>query len=588
RVQWKGLFAQAFYTNNNGGNENRPTLLYQTGNRSPVGRQQIEAQVQYNFGIPQALDADITVGADYRRAINETFNLVYGRNENDDAYRIAGGYAQAKFALIDQLDLLVAGRYDVFNFIDDGFFSPRVALVFKPDPQHTFRASFNRAGSPATGLEYYIDFPVNAPVPGVFDFWLAGQSELHEFPDATMEFLNPNVIAAGAGLDPSDPAIAGIIASLPQYQFGVDQGLGLDYIYTLLNAGANGADDQIIAGLEADPTTAPLAPLIAAYLSDPANTPTGSTGTFFGVNAFDGNAPLNELIPTNESTIRTSNTFEIGYKGLIANKLSLAVDIYNTSTKGFSDFTQIAPLITLANPDVSGDISAAVTADLTSFLIENGLPESVAAPLAQGVGAGYATAADVSGLSALLPAFYSTGTVESTRVPQDDGILHVASGYRIFPDAELSYWGADISAQYYFRDDLSAFANYSWVSETQFDGEDLVGDADSPLNFSLNTPQNKFRLGVIYGPLTGFRGQISYQHDQSFFSNTGEFGGDTDTRNLVDMSVGYAFDEDSPLSGLAIDVSGTNIFDNEFRAFPNMPLIGRRVIGRLTYTFGDK
>ncbi|MEM7105689.1 MAG: TonB-dependent receptor [Bacteroidota bacterium] len=584
RAQWKGLFVQAFFVDNNGGSKEKPTLLYTTGNRSPVGRKQIEAQVQYNVEFPSVLGADLTFGVDYRRAINETFNLVYGRNENDDAYRIFGGYAQAKFALVDQLDLLLAGRYDDFNFLDEGFFSPRVALVFKPDPKHTIRASFNRAGAPPTGLEYNIDFPVNAPIPGVFDFWLAGQNEIHEFPDPTeamIEFLNQNVIAQLAGLDPTDPSIAPILAALPDELPYQTPGLPTNLGYQLLNPQVT---PLVVAGLEADPMTAALAGPIGDFLASYA--PGGTTGTFFGVNAFDQNAPLNQLIPTNQPTVVSSNTIEVGYKGLIANKLSLMVDIYNTSRKGFSDFTQIAPLISLIGADLVTDLTTEMTDDLTAFLMSIGVPDPNASALAAGIADSYGGAAVVSGLDLLVPALYGTGTVESSRVPQGDGITHVAAGYRIFPDAKTDYWGIDFGAEFFFTDDLSLWANYSWVSETQFDAEELGEPADSPLAFSLNVPSNKFRVGLNYLPATGFRGNISLQHDNGFFSNTGIYGGDIPSKTVVDAAVGYAFK--GKLDGLTLDLSATNVLDTPYRAFNNMPEIRRRIIAKATYTFGNK
>jgi outer membrane receptor protein involved in Fe transport len=51
-------------------------------------------------------------------------------------------------------------------------------------------------------------------------------------------------------------------------------------------------------------------------------------------------------------------------------------------------------------------------------------------------------------------------------------------------------------------------------------------------------------------------------------------------KNLLDLSVGYRF---SP--SFRFDVSGTNIADNKYRTFPNLPEIGRRVLGKVTFNF---
>ena len=139
-----------------------------TGRGWPVNNW--EGQLQYNIETPDFLNADWTVGADFRQAISDSRNLTYGKNDADDDYVIYGGYLQGKLALMEQLDLVVAGRYDRFNFLDDGFFSPRVALVVKPSPKHTFRASFNRAANPATALETYVDFSRERPSTGRLRF----------------------------------------------------------------------------------------------------------------------------------------------------------------------------------------------------------------------------------------------------------------------------------------------------------------------------------------------------------------------------------------------------------------------------------
>mgnify|MGYP000091137796 CR=1 FL=1 len=575
RVQKGGLFAQLFYVDNDGGSDSKPTFLYQTGNNAGVARKQLEGQVQYNFQTPSLLNADWTIGLDYRNAITDTGNRTYGSQEDDDDYTIFGGYAQGKFELGKKLDMIIAGRYDTFSFLDDGFFSPRLAFVYKPTPAHTFRATFNRAGGPPSGLQMAIDFPVNVPVQGAFDIWLAGMNRQHEFgANPNIEFLNQNIVAGGiyAALDPTgaNPALLQTLLDLgtalpdelPAGQLGVN-GLSNAFVHGV-------ATGSILAQVAGTPLEAP----IAAYLGGLA--PTGNVGTFYGVNLFEtdengNNRPLNDLIDTNTPQISTSNTYELGYKGLINNKLGVMLDVYHVQRKGFSDFTAIAPLVSLVGQDFT--TLNGVAADFGAFLTGIGVDAATVAALAGGYGQ----------VANLVPNYYGTGTVETSLMPQNDGIMHVASGYRIFPDAEVSYTGVDFGLEYYITSDLSAWGNYSYISKNEFDGEDLGEGADSPLTTAFNTPKNKFRLGLTLTPETGFRGSISFQHDDSFLANTGQFGGPTEVKNLVDMSIGYKLD-----NGLSIDLSGNNIFNNEYRAFPNMPKIGAMYRMKLTYTFGAK
>ena len=183
-----------------------------------------------------------------------------------------------------------------------------------------------------------------------------------------------------------------------------------------------------------------------------------------------------------------------------------------------------------------------------------------------------------AGAAQLIPEYYGTGAVESSLVPQNDGILHVAAGYRVF-DAPYTRWGSDLALEYYFSSDISIFGNYSWLNDNQF--ERSQGDGSAPFTTTVNFPKDKYRVGLMYTPTSGFRGNIALQHDGEFTSNTGQFAGLVESRNIVDAAIGYRIN-----SNVAIDLTATNLFDNEYRAYVNMPLIGRRVLVKLTFDIG--
>jgi len=61
----------------------------------------------------------------------------------------------------------------------------------------------------------------------------------------------------------------------------------------------------------------------------------------------------------------------------------------------------------------------------------------------------------------------------------------------------------------------------------------------------------------------------------------GQFSGPTGDRTLVDLGLGYKFNET-----MTFNVSGQNIFNNKYRVFPLFPQIGRRVLATLTLNFG--
>jgi iron complex outermembrane receptor protein len=553
RVQKGGLFAQLFYNFNDGGSPERPTFLYQTGNRTAIERSQLEGQIQYNFNLKKFLNADITVGADYRQAGSNTFNQVYGRNEANDDYNILGAYAQATFDLSERFELVAASRFDRFNFLDDQALSPRLALVYKASKNHTFRASYNQTAAPPDALVMYIDFPVATPATGLFDVWLKGMKEIAQFP------ANPVIDLTAPGF--------------PDLPYGTP-GLPLAIPYGAVTP-------SILTGLQAA-LPATIFPIVRSILTNPANTPTGVSGKFTGYNLFTG-LPLTP-INTTAPQIRVERTLEFGYKGIINKKLLVTADVYRLSSSGFLNFTAISPTIRYTDQNIAADLSskvgATVRTQLEAALIGAGLPAATAAATAAQISAAVAGAYAQGGaafaaqIAPLSPIF---GAVETTGVPQD-GMVHSAAGYRTF--GSLAYMGIDLGFGYAINNDLNVFANYSAVNKTDFSEEDLGEAPGSGLIYNLGIPKNKYRFGAVYAPETGWRGNIAFQHDDSFYSNAGQFTGYSDPKNLVDIGIGYKLS-----NGLSIDATCQNLFNQQYRALPNMPVIGRRAIAKVTYSF---
>ena len=587
RMQWGGLFAQVFAVDNDGGDKENPTFLYQTGNRTPVARTQLEGQLQYNFDTPSLLNANWTAGVDYRFAGQDTENLVYGRNEDDDDFSVFGGYVQGKFELASKLDLVLAGRYDRFNFIDDGAFAPRAALVYKMNPKHTFRASFNRANTTVSNLQLNIDFPLSTVIPGNFDVWLYGNK-------TEQTFNNPRVAWFTTAI-PDIPLLPDGTPALNGLPLGVAYGLS-----------AQPTLEAIQAGLVGTPLE-PLIPQIMAGLAKTDPSLMGATGSLSpGFNIFDG-SPLG-LTNAPISKISTHDNWEIGYKGLLADKLGVSLDVYHVTQKNNSQFTAISPAYILSGLDaLPVDFSAAVMAqaspNIEAELLAAGFPQNQVDGIMAGLNPILAGAWQQAGdgvlntpnpafggltfaqLVAALP-FHATSPTD--QVP-DNGVNHLAAGYRTFD--ERSFWGTDLGLEYYVNSDLTAFFNYSWVSDNEF-MQKVVGFEDQPaLPSYLNIPQNKFRLGVNYNPEEGFNGSIAFQHDDAYVASAGQFSTDdpttpdvtekTDPRNLVDLAVGYNFD-----FGLGVSIAAQNALKNEYRYLPNMPKIGRRTLIKLRYDFG--
>ncbi len=620
RMQKGGLFAQAYYNYADGGDSSDPTFLYGTGLRQVAKRSNLEAQIQYSWEVPSFLNTELVVGADYRDTKSDSDNTLYGRND-DGKYQIIGAYVTANSDLTDNLKLTLSGRYDTFDFMDASGFSPRAALVWSPNPRHTFRASYNVGSFSPSALQMYIDFPlvnVAAPVPGVFgglDIWLQGQTEDRP--------VNNSMMTPLGELPINTP------------------GLPLAAIWQFPTAGTTlGAATQ--AGLFAQLAGSAE----GAVLKDPLTTffssvfdPTfggGTSGSLFPYNLAQSLGTLlsggTNLTPWDQSQagaqradIGYARSFEVGYKGLWGDKLSVAVDFYTYSRSGFTSYQSISPTFALVGANPGADLAAAAASQLDSFFSTN--PEGVQAittltvaqallnPAFAGLGLNPTNPADLFTAFGLItpgsPSFnaifagavganidtvragavqtvasaftvagnqfdgaasrlYPVFGVQESQTSPNDGIMHAAAGYRRFTGTR-SHFGSDVNLEYFATDNLTMYANMSWLSQTAW----IPGQSDDDgLEFEnhLQAPKIRARAGITYSGNSGLFGNLAYQHDDKIYSFEGVYTGTVPVKNLIDFSIGNRFDN------FTLQLSATNLLNTPYRSFVNMPVIGRRVL----------
>jgi len=672
RINSGRWFMNAYYSTNDGGDEKNPTFLYGTGFRQVAKRTALEAQVQYNFEIP-SLNSSFIAGFDYRNNGSDTANTLYGRNEADDDFLVAGAYLQGTTDLSDQLTLTYTGRYDKLNFVDDGKFAPKVALVFKPDPRNSFRASYSVATYGPSALQTFIDFPVAILAPGVYDVWLSGQISEQTFAPPAQQVFE----------------LAGLGISLPVATPGLPNAVTTGAVGALSAAGAVGALSVPNAALGYDGSAlAPFAPILEGFLSgyNAAGGPAGMNGTFRGYNLFNPSETMAYGTDAGKARLGTVETWEVGYKGLIEDKWAVGLDVYSYNLNGFTQFTALAPTFGLTGFDsaaygaqVGADVAAGVTAPVTAAVlplvtgaVTAGIVAATSAAVVEGATASYQqiatalaglgytmegistnglsaaemqafglganalppleTTIDVTyaasigpaldanlaaGVAGALPgqvatvvgglaafaggayqqggdglaalgggvlqadgtySFQAMGSVESNRVPANDGITHASAGYRTYDDAVRSHYGADLSVDFSATKNLTLWGNASWLSQNVWTPGDY-GDDGLLFPQFLNAPLWKYRLGARLVGDNGFRASISFQHDDSFESNQGFFAGTTDEKNLVDFSIG------KKVGPIQLDIAATNLFDQKYRAFPGMPIIERTVVLKAGFNF---
>lgn len=177
---------------------------------------------------------------------------------------------------------------------------------------------------------------------------------------------------------------------------------------------------------------------------------------------------------------------------------------------------------------------------------------------------------------------------------------------------KVDTYGLDLGINYYFNDNWSMQANYSYFDQ-KIDKDDLNNDANldgkvTKLDIPLNAPKNKFSLGLNYTKNGFFAGVLGrYVQKYDFFSgiyaaaNTQNIEGIQITENakygasswnngplggfMMDANAGYNFG-----NGISVGASATNLFNAKVWEFVGSPSIGTLVSLEVKYNinFFDK
>jgi iron complex outermembrane receptor protein len=266
---------------------------------------------------------------------------------------------------------------------------------------------------------------------------------------------------------------------------------------------------------------------------------------------------------------------EAGYKGIIANRLQVQLDVWHEDRRNFVGPLQLETPLVFMNS--GGALQQYLTAQLTGFFTAAQLP----APLAAALAAGTATT-----LSGSLPGTNAAGNCATSSAACPVGVVNfntpnagndVIVAYRSY-DKSLKLWGSDIGAELVLDGGFSLAGTYSWVNKGLFKKEDL-GTRD---DVSLNAPKNKHTITFRYrNEANGWGAELRERHVDAF--NTLAFvGGPVDAYTLLDAGISF---RPSFLNGALIAVNGTNILNDVHREFSLGSNIGRLIITRLQMTF---
>jgi outer membrane receptor for ferrienterochelin and colicins len=556
-------------------------------------------------------------GADVLLTRPDTEGTITGNNENDDDIDEYGAYLQSTTQLTDQLEAVLALRYDDHNRLADAEISPRAALVFKPRESQTLRLTYNRAFSTPTTNNLYLDLVSSRDAFGLgpafestlgfspaidvraqgtyrsgFDDGFTFRRSASGEPMYRSNFAPAiQLQLAGLGMQPGSPGYSldgdGYIALHDPVATNVQWNIGRAATLAQLTPALQTLVPSLIAqqlvaqGVDAETAQTigqeQAATVIAAL---PSIVPTQLAGLRNGLANLNpetaGFDPVADAFDVPRASSTITQTLELGYKGIIGGNVVVAADVYRSDVENFVGPLRVETPNVFLDPQVLGQqLGTAFAAELADP--ENAQVAQVLGALDQlslpGVSQGNnnGTAADemaaiFAGGAAQIP----YGTVSPEQAYDPTAVLLT---YRNFGDVTL--YGMDLSVGWYPTDDLNLTANWSVVDDDLFAFPNFAGSGDT-VNVALNAAKQKAKVGVDYRiPGLDLRLGARVRYNSGFPQDSGVYAGDVDAYTLVDLSARYALPFDERLHVL---LNVDNAFDSAYQAF-----VGAPEVGRLTY-----
>ncbi len=560
RLNVDNFFAQVYLNRNDGGDSfvygAFPVIDFST---------QLVGQAQYDWANASGRQ-NITVGGDFEMIRPDTEGTI----QTDDGIDELGAYLQSTTKLTNKLDFTAAIRADYASIGDKEVnISPRAAIVFKPNNSNSFRFTFNRAYSSHGTNSNFLNI-IAGQIPGSSIF-LRGRGAADGY-----SWERNSAYSAIAGTDL-------VASSLNPATLGAPTPIGLpmDALYAGLYAGVSAIPPATLATMLAGaglPVDAATAGNLQALLNPQLTQVNGfSNGVLATLNAstlgieLQATRDLKDVRPL-EQTL--TSTFEVGYKGVINEKLLVTIDGYYTNRDNF-----VGPLLVetpfVIVPGVTNDLIAAIAAGISGNAQLNGALGLMGVSPQAAAGLLVALADDAlpdgeTPVAIVQPVENNPGVGQTPELMMT---------YRNF--GKVSFYGADVAFQYLANENLSVFGNLSLVSDDYFD-EDELDESGTGLELALNAPTLKGSAGFKYGFASGLSINAAGRYTDGFPVLSGPYVGDVDSYFLLDVGVGY--DLSNFQEGLRFDVSVSNATDKMHRQFIGAPQIGRQAMARITYS----
>ena len=254
----------------------------------------------------------------------------------------------------------------------------------------------------------------------------------------------------------------------------------------------------------------PVQAAINQYLTDQTGTQQNLDLQLFSNTAPQGSPlgiqPQSLGLGNTNLTVESNNSFEIGYKGVITNSLSVNVEAYYARLQNF-----ISGFLPGANDQYKSWSSASVLS-----------PELVQ----------YSSAIDSIVYSALPTAF------DKSRLSTIDGKpAFVISNANI---GLIENYGVDLGISYFVTKNLELQANYSYFGFNLLDARTTNPFLISGFELiSANTSPNRVNISASYTEPRVFDITIQYRYVDSFTWLAGDFRGEVPSYGIVNLNGGY-------------------------------------------------
>ncbi len=549
----RGIEAEVNFSNYANDKGSTPSYAYRSGFTTTLANQTLNASLSYKDSL-DFLGLNWIGGIDYEQINTDSKNQVFGRNEAQDDYANYGGFLEAELDINDQLSILLATRYDYISAIEQSDLSYGATINYQLQKQHTIKAGYTKSIQPPSPFTLYADLPI-ASYTG-YDIWLSGNT-------AAQNFSNTPLINWNSTDFYSTPYVAGF--SLTSAYLSV------------IESGKEALEEMITPLIDGRRLWGALNFVLIEEFA-PITFANNFTSKDLFSEANEAKLPVGAIaakLPYQEVT-------DFSYEGLLLDKLQVNVGAYHIKQTNISQLALLSPVVTLQSlgSELGEAVRIKIQPEFEELLFEaGGFTKEGAASKATEIGLLIKEVYTNEG-NALLESFDDLGLpfhgVVTTNQTTRSEIPQIMAGYHTL--SEVSYWGIDFSFKYNLTKSLNFFGDYFWLSSNRFNP--VIQDSDTTTPYYLNRPQNRINFGLQYENVTGLHGQVVYKYESDFESLYGFTTEIVEKKNLVDASIGYTFK-----NNLSIGLSVTNLFDNQYYAYPTFPLISRRVLGGIQYQF---